>query len=202
MSFILGFTIRIISWTYKTKIIDPQGYTSPNHTTPFIWALWHNRIMFLPPLLPSHVRKKSVVLISSSHDGEYATNFAKHFSISVIRGSSSRNGAKALRNLLKNLNQARCVALTLDGPRGPKYTVQKGAIFLAQMSKLEIVPITMNAPNRWQLNSWDNTIIPKPFSSVTIKIGTPLSNKELKQFNSREKLCQDLKNKMLAITQD
>ena len=71
------------------------------------------------------------------------------------------------------------LAITVDGPRGPKGVVKPGAIFLAAKSGLEIVPVSCDAKRKWILPSWDNFEIPKPFAKVVVTMGDPIAIKDI-----------------------
>lgn len=81
---------------------------------------------------------------------------------------------KAVRELFRELEEKRAIVIPLDGPRGPRYEIQPGILFLARKSGVPIVPACLNAPRRWQLRSWDMTQIPRPFSRVELRLGQPL----------------------------
>ena len=99
-----------------------------------------------------------------------ATNFMGN---SSVRGSSSKGGIKAFLQLIKVLREGGSVALTPDGPRGPRYKLQSGAISLARKTGVPLVPVHTQATRQWLLNSWDKHQIPKPFSTIVIRIAEP-----------------------------
>jgi len=86
----------------------------------------------------------------------------------AVRGSSSRGGAAALIALRRVLRAGGDVAITPDGPVGPRYEVQGGVVKLAQSTGVPVVPLHARCSSAWRLNTWDGFMIPKPFSRVTI----------------------------------
>ncbi len=141
-----------------------------------IYAFWHGRLLMMPYVfLKQHHRTKPLaVLISLHRDGEYISRTAQHCDLQVIRGSSSRKGAQSIRKLLRFIQNGGEIALTPDGPRGPRYQVQPGIIQLAKLSGAWVVPITLGAVKKICFSSWDKFLIPWPFSKAVFICGEPL----------------------------
>lgn len=203
--FLITSLIKLISLTYRVTVKDSSGldlYQKGRHE-PVVMTIWHNRLLYGPVLIPKRIRKHFVSIASNSDDGRYAANYMKNFHVSVVRGSSSRGGATALSQLVKKIkNENKSVIMTIDGPRGPKYSCKPGAPKLASITGVKLVPYVINFSNYWQLKSWDNTQIPKPFCKVEIIFGDVI---QVKEDLSRDelKLMQDLLiEKMLKITKD
>ena len=171
VSFLGAQLVRLLRLSYRVRIEDPDNLFAGGEFWPVIFVLWHNRILFLADCFPRWTQRHSTVIVSASRDGEYAAAFIRHFGLGVIRGSSSRGGLRALRELKKGLESGVSPVITLDGPRGPRYEAQPGAAVLAQLSDRPIVPLSLNASRRWELRSWDGTQIPKPFAKVELRIG-------------------------------
>ena len=113
-------------------------------------------------------------MVSASRDGEYVARLGALFGNNTVRGSSSKGSAGATRKILKLLRRDQVVAMTPDGPRGPKYQVQSGIVFLAASAGVPIIPLHIEASRQWVLNSWDNHLFPKPFSTIHIGLGKPI----------------------------
>ena len=139
--------------------------------TPFILATWHGRIL---PSVWFWRDRGMVVVISENFDGEWIARIVARFGYGTARGSSSRGGARALRQLVRAAQHAP-TAFTVDGPRGPAGVVQPGAVWLARSTGHPIVPFHAEAARHWTMRSWDRTQIPKPFSRVVMAIGEPLA---------------------------
>ena len=114
-------------------------------------------------------------LISASKDGAMLAAVLNTFGVAQVRGSSSRRGAQALLELTTHANMGYDIAVTPDGPRGPRYVVQKGVISLAQVTGLPIIPVTCNTSRKMSVKSWDRFQIPLPFARCEITLHEPLS---------------------------
>jgi len=137
-----------------------------------IYAYWHSFIL-VPVYTARNLGIK--VLISQHRDGEYIAQVIERFGFSTIRGSSTRGGTKALLKLIKNPNDRATLAITPDGPRGPRFVVQPGIIFLGQKTGLPIIPVSLGLTSYWELPSWDKFRIPKPFSKAALIYGDPIN---------------------------
>jgi lysophospholipid acyltransferase (LPLAT)-like uncharacterized protein len=136
-----------------------------------IMAFWHGRI--LPATV--YFRKRGIVVITSENfDGEWIAGIIERFGYATARGSTSRGAVKALVQLKRDMAAGKPAAFTLDGPRGPAMVAQAGAIWLAKATGNPIIPFHIEADRYWTANSWDRTLIPKPWSTVAIAIGEPL----------------------------
>lgn len=163
------------SWlfTCRVKIHDPNNtITDP---TPVVGLLWHNRLIFFPLLFPLESRKRTTAVISPSRDGQYIADFAGRLGVRALRGSSNKRGASVQREAIHELGNGCHVIFTPDGPRGPKYKLSRGPIHLAMTTGAPIVPLMVNASRYWQLKSWDNFQLPKPFCRIDLVVGEKIS---------------------------
>lgn len=110
-------------------------------------------------------------LTSYSFDGEMAARVVGHFGLHALRGSSSRGGSQALRDMAAAVQQVTFLGFTLDGPRGPRRAAKPGIAVLAARTKIPVVPIAFAAQPAWRLRSWDRFIIPKPGARVHVAFG-------------------------------
>jgi lysophospholipid acyltransferase (LPLAT)-like uncharacterized protein len=136
----------------------------------YIYAIWHENI-----LLPVHLysRAKVWVLISHHADGQLLTELGRHLRLRLVRGSTKRGGVRALRGLLRAGERAH-LAITPDGPRGPRRQVQDGLAFTASHTGLPIIPTAFGYERPWRLRSWDRFAIPRPYCRATCVTGTPI----------------------------
>lgn len=176
-------------------------YGNPDGS-PCIFSCWHNRLLFLPACVPLEARRNVKVLTSRSRDGAYAAAYVEAFGATAIRGSSSRGGTVALRRLIQTVEGGISVFITPDGPRGPRYSIQPGAVLLASKTGAPIVPVAVNCRRRWELHSWDRTQIPKPFSRLFLHIGRPLYVPDSLHSTARKGYREQLAQAMEAITDD
>jgi lysophospholipid acyltransferase (LPLAT)-like uncharacterized protein len=138
---------------------------------PPIMAFWHGRIL---PATVYFRRRGIVVITSENFDGEWIAGIIERFGYGTARGSTSRGGRKALRQLTREMAAGRPAAFTIDGPRGPARVAQPGAVWLAKATGNPVVPFHIETNRHWTLKSWDCTQIPKPFAVSAIAIGEPL----------------------------
>jgi lysophospholipid acyltransferase (LPLAT)-like uncharacterized protein len=136
-----------------------------------IYAFWHAHQL---GALVSYRRQGGRVLISRSRDGEYAAILAEQFGHVVVRGSSSRDGAAGARALIHAAQQGHPVAVTPDGPRGPRHVVQKGVLAIAARTGYPVAPVAVGYSDYWELRSWDRFRIPKPFSVAFAVMAPPI----------------------------
>ena len=166
--------LQIWARTLRFQVDDRTGVigTPPNER--YIGALWHNRLLLLPFVIKRYLpERRGAALISASRDGALLADLVERFNFEVVRGSSSRKGASAIRQLADVIATGKDVVITPDGPRGPAYELGQGIIFLAQQSGAEVVPINMEYSSCWRAKSWDRFILPKPFSKVRVIFGPP-----------------------------
>jgi lysophospholipid acyltransferase (LPLAT)-like uncharacterized protein len=137
----------------------------------FIYALWHEN--FLIPII--RFGEPSVAALVSRHaDGQLLGSLIQATGMGVVHGSTSRGGVTAVRKILRDTSDFRHLAVTPDGPRGPRRQVQPGIIYLASRTGMQIVPVGIGHRDPWRVNSWDSFAIPRPFSRVRCLFGEPL----------------------------
>ncbi len=151
-------------------IEDPQGQ--------FIVAFWHNRLFYMPFSTRQNILRKGhdiLAMVSPSKDGELTTRIVANWGAYVTRGSSSRKGANALREILRYVKLHFHPLIIPDGPRGPCHEVKEGIVLLARLSGLPVLPLCYAAKKKWTFGkSWDHFSIPKPFSPIAIEYGEPI----------------------------
>lgn len=134
-----------------------------------IIALWHGRLL---PLI-YHLRGQGIAaMVSQSEDGEYISRVVRAWDYYPVRGSTSRRGREALQELVHE-GRTRPLAITPDGPRGPRQKLQAGVVVLAHRTGLPVIPLACGCTRAWWLGSWDRFLVPKPFSTVTVRYGEP-----------------------------
>lgn len=165
--------VSVVGWTTRTTVvrgeIRERLWTKKQR---FIYAFWHQRQVFFTW---SHRGAQAAVLVSKSKDGEMIAETMRLSRINAVRGSSSRGGAAAAREMVEILRSGWDVGITPDGPKGPARQVKDGTVRVAQMSGAPIVPIA-NAQSRRLVISkaWDHFHIPLPFSRAVVVYGEPI----------------------------
>jgi lysophospholipid acyltransferase (LPLAT)-like uncharacterized protein len=139
---------------------------------PVILVLWHGRLL---PLGFIHRGQDVVGLASRSADGEYIARVLQRWGFEVVRGSSSGGGDIAFRQLIRVVHGGRSVAVTPDGPRGPREKFKPGVIQLARITGAPLVPVAIAASRAWWFVGWDRFMVPKPFARLAVKYGDPIT---------------------------
>jgi lysophospholipid acyltransferase (LPLAT)-like uncharacterized protein len=168
--------IRVWLFTLRVKVKDPLNINSPSYKDNCVVTMWHNRIMGVMPLFHKSFRVRVHAMASRSKDGQIISDVLAKYGIKSVRGSAnkdgrSKGGAVALINCINTLKDGHIVCIIPDGPRGPKYEVQPGAIVMSAKSQVPILPISVNYKSYWEVKSWDRLQIPKPFSKVELVLG-------------------------------
>lgn len=168
--------VRLISRTLYYRITDMAGIIGKPHQTPLIWAFWHNRLFGMACIYPRFAKhRKGAILVSASKDGALATEFMKHIGLNGVRGSSSRRGGQAFLELTTWLERKMDVAITPDGPRGPRYKLSPGVVRLAQKTGVPVMIVDIKFARCIRLKSWDRFAIPLPFSTLEIRFRPPVA---------------------------
>jgi hypothetical protein len=149
----------------KEKELEENG-------RPIIYVFWHGRMLFFPYFY--RFRNKYAILVSPSKDGEIVARISKYFGFSSVRGSGFKEGARALRQLIRILKGGNSIGIIGDGSRGPAFQAQKGIVRLAALSGAALLPITCGAKRKKVFGSWDRFILPLPFATVKVVYGDPL----------------------------
>lgn len=168
---ILAVLIRLLSLTLRKRWIN--GEAVPDE--PIILAFWHGELLLTPKAYYHLSDIPASGMISDHKDGEILSKTVERLSVGSIRGSSSKGGVKALINAIKCLRGGTTVAITPDGPRGPRHSWTGGLVKLAQKADAKIVVLTIVPHNTWRLRSWDQFFVPKPFSKVDFIFSDPIS---------------------------
>jgi lysophospholipid acyltransferase (LPLAT)-like uncharacterized protein len=165
--------MRMIVATCRVQVIDRAGVLRTPPERPLLWAFWHNRLFIMPHLFARYFPGRlGAALASQSKDGEIISALIRRYGIRAIRGSSSRRGAAALVEMRRAINDGYIMAVTPDGPRGPRYHMHGGLIKLAQLTGGTVMPIHASYSSYWELKSWDGFMIPKPFARIEITLDT------------------------------
>jgi lysophospholipid acyltransferase (LPLAT)-like uncharacterized protein len=165
--------LRVLALTWRVQRIGDPGLARLRSDAPWVLAMWHGRMLALMPLR-WHRARRFDVLVSPSDDGGLATQALRHFGYRVVRGSLSRGGARALRELRERLGDGGQLVLTPDGPRGPRHAINAGVAWLAHATRVPILTLGIAVDRAWRLRSWDRFVIPKPFARLCVFYGDPI----------------------------
>ncbi|MBC7660721.1 MAG: lysophospholipid acyltransferase family protein [Chitinophagaceae bacterium] len=174
--FFAYMVVGLLYLTYRFRWIDLQNREAARALHPnsqVAVAIWHRNSI---GCLLAYAWKRMAILISLSFDGEVIAYVARRFGIHSARGSSSRGGIEAMKQLLTHHKQGYDLGITVDGPRGPRYQVKPGIIAVAARTGMPILPFAAVARREWVLHkAWDHFRIPKPFSEILCLYGQPIA---------------------------
>jgi lysophospholipid acyltransferase (LPLAT)-like uncharacterized protein len=204
---LIAFLIRMMAATIRYRMNDRSGYFQGGKPPKMIFCFWHNRLALSPIMYCRYVRKyeperRLAGLVSASRDGGLLSHVLKDFGLETVRGSSSRRGGQALVELTSRAETGYDLAITPDGPRGPRYEVQEGVIATAQLTGLPIVPVAYHLNWKISAKSWDTFQIPLPFARCSITAGKPLVIPREISDEQRETLRKQLEQSLREITFD
>jgi len=166
-----GAALSLHRATLKTRRVHFDRYLALKaRGVPILFALWHGR-MFLS--IQAHRREGIVTMASRSKDGEIIAGWLERNGYGVVRGSSTRGGSEALRQMVRRVRAGAAAALTVDGPTGPPRVVQPGIVHVARLTGGWILPITFSSDRPRFLASWDRYLVPLPFSENVVLYGEP-----------------------------
>lgn len=171
---------------------------------PVIPCYWHQHHFVCAQYLRRFIAQgiKLGFLISPSVDGEVPAAIARHWGAQVIRGSTTRTGAQAMRDMYNLIvKQGVSPVTTSDGPLGPLHVFKVGDVLLSQFTQAPLLPLTYAADRVWQFQSWDRFIIPKPFARVAIAVGQPYSVPKGIPADDLEPHRRNMENSLMALLQ-
>ncbi len=172
----LFVTLRTIRWEVHGAI----------HLMPFsegqivIAAFWHERLALMPMLwlkareLHRDETASIHMLVSQHRDGKLIGSILRRFGVGVLRGSSSHGGSASMRSAITLLRSGRQVAITPDGPRGPRRVAAAGVARLAALSGAPVLPCSSQVSRRRVLRSWDRMVVPLPFCRGVLVCEAPI----------------------------
>ncbi|MBI3854577.1 MAG: lysophospholipid acyltransferase family protein [Planctomycetes bacterium] len=156
-------SFRILGSGVKDRIIDGDGG--------FVGVVWHKDFLFA---LDFFRRRKIVVMVSRSKDGELVARALHRLGYRTVRGSSSAGGREALGELTDLVRSGWGSAIIADGPRGPAKQAKIGCVLAGRNSGAPLIPWGCHAEPNLSLRNWDRTMIPKPFARITVAFGDPI----------------------------
>lgn len=169
--------LRLVAATYRVEAVIGARNIEPYLDGKDVCApvYWHQHHVLCSTLVKGWVKRgfKACFLVSGSVDGEVPERVARAWGAEVIRGSANQSGALALRDMQSMMKNGYSIVTTADGPRGPKYEIKSGFVVMARIGGVPALPIACAAAWTWELNRWDDFMIPLPFSRVVYAIGEP-----------------------------
>ena len=163
--------IRLLVPTVRMFVSYEEGGRAYEPQHPTIYAFWH-RCTFVAAWCMRN--QQGAIMVSPSFDGEYIARIVERLGYVAVRGSSSRGGTAALREMHDWVEQGHSAAFTADGPRGPKYVAKPGALMLARNTGAPIVAFHVALREPITFRSWDRFMVPRPFCDAVIRGSRPL----------------------------
>lgn len=192
--------ILFLGKTGRINIVNKKYFLRVRSSgKPFIIVTWHGRM-----LAPIYIHRNMgfVAMVSEHGDGEMIAQTILRLGYKTVRGSSTRGGSRAVRQMLKVLKNGNNCAILPDGPNGPRHAFKLGAILIAQRSEAWLLPCTFSASKPIQLHSWDRFTLWRPFSKLQVVYGEPMaiprkiSPLELEQYRVK------MENRMNALVKE
>jgi lysophospholipid acyltransferase (LPLAT)-like uncharacterized protein len=159
----------------------------PPESFPCVYAVPHRNILIMAM---QRIGSDIAVMASSSRDGELIAGPLRHLGLITVRGSSTRQGAEALKEMIR-LAKDHSLAITPDGPKGPVGTIQPGLFQLALLARVPVIPISAWVSREWVFNTWDKFRLPKPFSRIHVKYGRHITVSSREDFDSAERQLRE-----------
>lgn len=179
---LLSVFTRLLYCTLRIKV-SAESAEKFSRSGATVMMIWHNRIS-MTPYIKTVLRCEAPIygLVSPSKDGAILERYFKFFGIRAVRGSSNKNGAKAIVSLIRELRNGNDICITPDGPKGPKYEMKAGAMLVCSKSEAKILFMRVKFGKCWAFSkTWDNFTIPKPFSTVVLEADQFESYSELER---------------------
>ncbi|MGD2068145.1 MAG: lysophospholipid acyltransferase family protein [Gemmatimonadota bacterium] len=192
-----GLVGSLFTTTRLTRVGQENYLPFRREGLPIVFVFWHDQLL---PLVHYHRNEDIVVLVSEHADGEYITRIIERQGFDTARGSSTRGGIKGLKALIRAGREGHDLAITPDGPRGPRHVFKPGALLAAQVIGAPIVPLAAGASASWRFESWDRFMLPRPLSRVTIEYGEPVYVDRAADEVERERLARELTETLEALT--
>lgn len=198
---------RTVTSTLRYEWNDASGLHDGRASPQAIYCIWHNRLALAMRFYNGYVRPRKpgarlAAMVSASKDGALLACVLRSFQVQPVRGSSSRRGPQALLELTSWAEKGYDLAITPDGPRGPRYVIQEGITWLAQLTGLPIVPVSCDLDWKLRTKSWDQFQVPLPFSRCRANFGPPVSIPREASDEDRKLARAELQKRMLSLAKD
>jgi lysophospholipid acyltransferase (LPLAT)-like uncharacterized protein len=172
-AWLIALVLALLRRTVRTRLLNDAGlYARWRAGERLIVAFWHEQLVLMPCFewWPPRV----CIMISQHRDGELIARAVRPLGIEAVRGSSTRGGKGALRQILRAYQDGASLAWTPDGPRGPRRQAKLGIVQTARATGAIIVPVAAAARGHRRLGSWDRMVLPYPFTRITFVVGAPI----------------------------
>jgi lysophospholipid acyltransferase (LPLAT)-like uncharacterized protein len=195
------YILRALLWSCKINVEGIERFIDLASREKCILMLWHNRLALVSEILNRHAPQFIyTALISKSRDGDPLAVLAQSYKSGKAIRVPHNARHQALKKVINNLKKNReIIVITPDGPRGPCYNVKPGIALAAKEAKATIIPFTWKADRYWELNTWDNLMLPKPFSNIHVVLGEPIKIEDDSSFGGIEYLTKRLQQSLQSL---
>ena len=207
-STVLGALGALLLWllhrTVRWKYVTAQGEQNPwcQTSSPVVMAFWH-RYQLMLPFLYRQRRKRGgkgmFALISRHGDGRIIAEAVRWIGIGSVAGSSTRGGSQAAKQLVERVQAGFDACVTPDGPKGPIYKSKEGVLRISQQANARLLPCTYAVESKWEVNSWDRMVIPKPFTRGIYYVGEEIPVPESRDSSDLDQSLSSLDAKLMEI---
>ena len=172
---LIYYLVRVYSWTFRLNVENERPWLDHLQDGGRVLLCgWHQQFFSAIGHFKNYASYRPALMISQSKDGDIIAGIAQKSGWHTVRGSSSRNGAGALKEMVGQLQLTGLAAHIVDGPKGPAGIIKAGAVSLARSAGAVVVPIYATSDRAWYFKSWDRFMFPKPFAKVTLRFGDML----------------------------
>ncbi|MDQ5985735.1 MAG: hypothetical protein CSYNP_01451 [Syntrophus sp. SKADARSKE-3] len=169
INYLLCFIVRLYSRTFQMTIENEELWLDYlKQGGKVLLCVWHQQFFSAIRHFRTYEPYNPSLMISKSNDGDIIARIAEAQGWHTVRGSSSRDGGTAMKEVIQRLKLTGLAGHIVDGPRGPAGIVKAGVISIARNAGAVVVPFYTSADRAWYINSWDRFMIPKPFARVTL----------------------------------
>ncbi|MDX2109803.1 MAG: lysophospholipid acyltransferase family protein [Verrucomicrobiota bacterium] len=203
---IAATVMRIWTRTLRFEMDAEELATLTNTEQPVVFILWHNRLFTAGEIYRRYRKRRTLcALISASRDGAWLSALFGMLGIKAARGSSSRRGLNAARELIAELREGNDVGITPDGPRGPCYDFKEGAAMITEITQSPIIMVSVahSPSNSWRVSkSWDGFWLPHPFARLRVHCRRMAGSTDVNWPSERTEAARQLRERLLEITDD
>lgn len=169
--------IRAYSWTFRLNVENEKPWLDyMQNGGRILMCIWHQQFFGAIRHFKTYASYRPALMISQSKDGNIIAGIAEKSGWHAVRGSSSRGGGRALKEMINHLKHSGLAIHIVDGPRGPAGVIKEGVISLARAAGAVIVPVYATSDHAWYFKSWDRFMLPKPFAKVNLRFGEMLDS--------------------------